>query len=77
MTITIKISGIPQEVELSDEQIIAIGQKYFSLRNQEVELKPINTDFGVMEQPDKISLAYFGDIKTGTTRGNKRGEKDV
>lgn len=34
--------------------------------------KQVNTEFGVMEQPDELSLAYFGDIKTGTTRGNTK-----
>ena len=74
MTITVKINGTELEIELSDEQIIAIGQKYFELNSPQsvIELKPIDTDFGVMEQPDKISLAYFGDIKTGTTRGNAK-----
>ena len=47
---------------MSDEQIIAIGQKYFELISPKIELKPIDTAFGVMEQPD--DLLHYGDIRT-------------
>ena len=47
MTITVKINGKPQEIELSDEQIIAIGQKYFALTCPTIELKPLDEAFCV------------------------------
>ena len=64
MTITVKINGTEQEIEVSDEQIIAIGERYFSLNSPTIELKPIDTEFGVMEQPDELSLAFMGEIRT-------------
>ena len=63
MKITVIIDGQEKEIELSDEQIIAIGQKYFEFVSPKIELKPIDTDFGVMVQPD--DLLHYGDIRTG------------
>lgn len=71
MKITIIIDGQEKEVELSDEAILAIGRRYFELPKMDCVIKtePINTDFCVMEQLDKMSVAHCGDIRTGTTRG--------
>ena len=44
MKITVIIDGQEKEIELSDEQIIAIGQKYFELVSPKIELKPIDVD---------------------------------
>lgn len=67
MIITVKINGKPQEIELPDEQIIAIGHKFFSLpcpTTKSGNKFMVNTDFGVMEQPDELSLAFMGEIRT-------------
>ena len=65
MTITVKINGTEQEIELSDEQIIAIGSRYFELTcPSKSYFQPIDTAFGVMEQPDEMSLAFMGEIRT-------------
>ena len=45
MKITVIIDGQEKEIELSDEQIIAIGQKYFELISPKIELKPIDEAF--------------------------------
>jgi len=47
MKITVIIDGQEKEIELSDEQIIAIGQKYFELVSPKIELKPIDEGFGI------------------------------
>lgn len=47
MKITVIIDGKEKEVELSDEQIIAIGHKYFELVSPKIELKPIDEGFGI------------------------------
>ena len=62
MKITVIIDSQEKEIELSDEQIIAIGQKYFELVFPIIELKPSDTVFCVMEQPD--DLLHYGDIRT-------------
>ena len=41
MKITVIIDGQEKEIELSDEQIIAIGKKYFELISPTIELRPI------------------------------------
>ena len=60
MKITVIIDSQEKEIELSDEQIIAIGQKFFELVSPRIEMKPI--DFGVLVQPD--DLLHNGDIIT-------------
>ena len=47
MKITVIIDGQEKEIELSDEQIIAIGQKFFELINPKLEWKPIDEAFSV------------------------------
>ena len=44
---TVIIDGKEKEIELPDEQIIAIGQKYFSLTCPTIELKPLDEAFSV------------------------------
>ena len=62
MKITVIIDGQEKEIELSDEQIIAIGHKYFELVSPKIELKPIDEGFGILVQPD--DLLHYGDIRT-------------
>lgn len=57
MKITVIIDGQEKEIELSDEQIIAIGQKYFELVSPKIELKPIDEAFYTPIEKDTYTLA--------------------